>query len=373
MIQADMKGVGIISSGEVFGGIEKHILELSKWLYSNGVRVEVVLFSQGVLAQKLKEAGVPVEVVRPRCTCDPILPFTLARAISRRNLGVVHTHGYRATLNCALAQRITSFKMVQTVHGKDEIANTQFIGKLKDQGYSILERAGARLAKADICFVTKELARLYGRRYPDNKKCVIYNGLEVPGKIIAEKPDILEPTRFNLGLFARLIPVKGIGIAIEAIRLLGASTRVKLYIFGDGPLKNTLLEQSRGLEGVISFQGFRHDVVDFVPFFDALVVPSLHEGMPFVLLEALAYGRPVIASRVGGMAEVLENGKNALLVPPHSSQDLAVAINKVSEDSGLAEILGNEAYDLYCEKFNVEGMGRAYFDVYYGRGNSLSG
>jgi glycosyltransferase involved in cell wall biosynthesis len=114
----------------------------------------------------------------------------------------------------------------------------------------------------------------------------------------------------------------------------------------------------------VHFHGFRRDAHNFIAHCDALLMPSLHEGLPYTLLEAMALGTPVIASRVGGLAETIQDGATGLLVPPGSATGLAEAIGKLIADPALRARLGDAARRLQRASYSLEAMASSYLDVY---------
>jgi glycosyltransferase involved in cell wall biosynthesis len=118
------------------------------------------------------------------------------------------------------------------------------------------------------------------------------------------------------------------------------------------------------LESRVSFHGFRNNSYDYVAHADALLMPSLHEGLPYTALEAMALRTPIIASRVGGLAEALDDGRTAMLVPPKEPADLAAAIAHLASSPALAKRLRDEAYEDVGNRFSARTMGLQYVRVF---------
>jgi glycosyltransferase involved in cell wall biosynthesis len=114
----------------------------------------------------------------------------------------------------------------------------------------------------------------------------------------------------------------------------------------------------------VQIQGFRRNVYDYIAHCDVLLMPSLHEGLPYTLLEAMALGIPVIASRVGGLAEVIQDGATGLLITPGNVSVLADAIRRLIADPSLRARLGDEALRLQRAKYSLEAMASSYLNVY---------
>ncbi len=132
-----------------------------------------------------------------------------------------------------------------------------------------------------------------------------------------------------------LVEQKGLEYLIEACKILKGDIEFTLVVVGDGPLKKEMEKRSKGLN--IIFTGFRRDVNRFMKDADILVLPSISEGLGFVVLESMAVGTPVLATKVGGIPELIENGKNGLLVEPRDPIALADGIKKLLKENELRE------------------------------------
>jgi glycosyltransferase involved in cell wall biosynthesis len=150
----------------------------------------------------------------------------------------------------------------------------------------------------------------------------------------------IAPDAFVVGTVGRLVPIKGIEYLIEAfaqIHRRQGPQEGKLVIVGDGPLRAVLGQcaESHGVSGNVRFLGMRTDVYNLMSAFDVFVLSSLHEGVPMVLLEAMALGVPIVASRVGGIPEILQDRREALLVPARDAGALASQIGVLAGSSEL--------------------------------------
>lgn len=139
----------------------------------------------------------------------------------------------------------------------------------------------------------------------------------------------LRPPRPVVGLIGRLVPEKGGHVFLRAVSLVRAVVpQARFVVVGDGPLRDTLEQRaaSLGVADVVDFVGFRSDVRELMCALDVLAVPSLSDGSPLVVLEAMATGVPVVASETGGLPDLVRPGENGLLVRPGDAEDLARAI-----------------------------------------------
>jgi glycosyltransferase involved in cell wall biosynthesis len=147
-----------------------------------------------------------------------------------------------------------------------------------------------------------------------------------------------------IGCVGRLVPVKGISYLIAALpEIIRAVPSAQLVVVGDGPERDPLERQARhlGMAGQVRFVGWRSDLERIYPDLDVVVLPSLREGTPVVLIEAMAAGRPVVATRVGGVPDVVADGDTGLLVPSRDPRALAEAVAKILQGTLLARRLGD--------------------------------
>ena len=155
-------------------------------------------------------------------------------------------------------------------------------------------------------------------------------------------------------------------MAIEAMSSPDMPENVQLHIIGVGPTESGLkaLAKARDVADRVHFLGFRRNVFDYLAHCDILLMPSLHEGLPYTLLEAMALKTPIIASRIGGLAEVLEDGKTGLLSTQGDPESLALAIVKLHSDSEYRQRLCDNAHLLQRTDYSIDGMMSRYEAVY---------
>jgi L-malate glycosyltransferase len=278
----------------------------------------------------------------------------------------VHVHGYKATVFCTIARRKHRFAMVKTEHGLPEPMAGSRTRAWRDRLYRRVEAIAARTAGASVCYVTRDLRDYHRRSHAGLRAVVIPNGVERMDRSGFPRPPELAQGRFNLVVAGRLDLVKGHHVAIEALATDGLPPDAHLCIVGDGPRAGELiaLARSSGVEQRVHVIGFRRNVYDYIAHGDALLMPSLHEGLPYTLLEAMALGVPIIASRVGGLAEVLEHEVTALLVEPQVPAALAAAIRRLRDDPTLAARIGERAQQLQRARYSLEAMTSSYLEVY---------
>jgi len=194
----------------------------------------------------------------------------------------------------------------------------------------------------------------------------IPSGVEL-GPVLSAAPTCLVPDGPVVGAVARLVPVKGLHHLIDAAPLvLRHCPRARFLLVGEGEMRPALeaRARARGLQAHILFTGFREDVASVIAGTDLVVLPSINEGMGRVLVMAMALGKPIVASRVGGVAELLGEGEAGILVPPGDPAALAEAITTLLRDSQRARTLG-EAGRRRAPRYSAEAMLEALAKLYH--------
>jgi glycosyltransferase involved in cell wall biosynthesis len=238
---------------------------------------------------------------------------------------------------------------------------------LKLVAYERLEFLACRFLQAHNVFVTKDLMHRKIRENQKVRRSVIYNGID-PAIALAQ----VDPNPFeNSGVFrfvclGRLEAVKSLDVALAALKSVYRDNNCSLEIVGNGSEDTYLKEHSRqlGLDAVAKFHGFQTNPYPFMRHANCLLIPSAHEGLPYTLLEAMALGTPIIATRVGGLAEILEDEKTALLVPHGDVDALANAMHRLMLNSNLQKALVANAQALLRSQFTLARMVDQYLSVY---------
>jgi glycosyltransferase involved in cell wall biosynthesis len=200
--------------------------------------------------------------------------------------------------------------------------------------------------RADRIIVPSEYLGRWVRSWgvPENKIEVIYNGIELHP--VAAEADLVFPTPTNLATIARLVSWKRIEGIIDAVSQLDD---VGLIVTGDGPLRHDLEEHALrcGVAGRVFFAGTRNssEIPSILAACDVFVLNSTYEGLPHVVLEAMAAGLPVVATAVGGTPEVVQNGTNGLLVDPNDPDELLNALSRLVADPALRRKLAQRGTD----------------------------
>ncbi len=354
----------MLSPGELFGGVETMVLGLCSRLPDAGVNVLPVLFHNHELAARLRRAGIEPVILRARHRYDPGAARALARLVERHGIRVVHTHGYRAIVTAAAGPRLGAH-VVKTEHGLPE-SGGQLLGRAKSRFNHALDAWATKRMRASVCYVTADIMQRYDGAHAGLDRRVIHNGIDPLAREGRPRPAALEPGFFHAGIVGRVSQVKGIPFALRAMASAAVPGNVRLNIIGSGSLEAQLRKEvsSLGLGDRVRFHGFQRDVVDWLAQLDVLLMPSLHEGLPYTLLEAMSLGVPVVASRVGGLAEVLRDGETGLLVDVGDADGLAGALGRLANDPVVARGLGEAAAREQRGGYTLAGMVGEYVEVY---------
>jgi len=361
------KGIAICSVGELFGGVERHILGLLSGLQANSIKALLVLFHDGELAAQARNQGFELIILPSQNWTLWKTSQTLAGILRQRKIRVVHVHGYKATVFCAMVRRWYRFAMVKTEHGLPEPMTGRPLRTLLDRFYHFLDTAATRMSDATVCYVTEDLRAHHMHTHTGLQVTVIPNGVPNMNREQFKRPLELRADWFNLAIVGRIDTVKGHHVAIEALATPDTSPSTHLQIVGVGPKECELrsLAKMRGIADRVHFLGFRRNVYDYLAHCDILLMPSLHEGLPYTLLEAMSLGKPIIASRIGGLAEVVEHRTTGLLIPVADPSILGNAIRELCDDLELRKQIAEGARRLQQSRYSLDAMAIRYFEVYH--------
>jgi glycosyltransferase involved in cell wall biosynthesis len=316
------------------------------------------------LRGKVEMVEVPWLVRDPSPLKDVAALFTIYRFLRQRRVHLVHTHTSKAGILGRVAARLAGVpRLVHTPHGH---IFTGYAGRRLTAFFILLERWAATFTDRIIGLTEQEVRDHLDRKIGRPGQFVsIASGVELgqfetaQGEARAVKASLgLPPGARLIGSVGRLEPVKGHGYLLEAFGTLAARfPELYLALVGEGELLPELRSHARrlGLAHRILFLGWRDDVPALLHTFDLFVLPSLNEGMGRALVEAMAAGLPIVASRAGGIHEVLEDGEAGLLVETGSASALAQGIETLLLDPALGSRLGKAARER-ASRYSLEAM-----------------
>jgi glycosyltransferase involved in cell wall biosynthesis len=358
--------IAICTVGELFGGVERHVLGAIAGLAGQGTDVLLMLFHDGELAAQARAMGTDPVILPTGNLAALTTARRLASILDQRGIKVVHVHGYKATVFCAIARRWHPFAVVKTEHGLPEPMTGNPFRVWRDRLYHLVDDVATRAARAAVCYVTEDLREHHQHAHAGLRTTAIPNGVESMDRRRFPRPPELRADCFNLLIVGRVDLVKGHHLAIEALAMQQVPADVHLHILGEGPrrLELTALAAARGIRDRVHLLGFRRNAYDYIANCDGLLMPSLHEGLPYTLLEGMALGVPVIASRVGGLAEVVSDGTTGILIQRGDVAELAAAMLRLHQDPALGARLGDAGQRLQRARYSLDSMTAAYLEVY---------
>ncbi len=355
------------------GGGETYLFLLADRLPRDRYAFSVLCPSEGLLTERLRRIGihvVPFEIPR---LLSPAAMLRLIRLLRQHRPDIVQSHGARPNLYAALAGRWAQVPIiVSTIH------NSLYdypISSVRRSLYLLGERLTFTLVDQMVCVAEALAQDLKERSGRDPRKVqVIQNGVDLeafdPGTVDGSKVRRelgLEEDTPLIGIVGRMTPQKGhLDLLTALVQIKAAIPTVKALIVGDGPLRAELVQYARThcLDGCCIFTGMREDIPTIMGALDVVALPSLSEGLPFILLEAMAMGKPVVATRVNGVSEVVEDGVTALLVPPRAPDMLARAVITLLHNRELGSRLGVAARQQAERRFGLDRMMREVETLY---------
>ena len=345
------------------GGAQTYVAHL---LPALATRFEVVVgaHGDGPLRDAAHAAGVRFVALRyVRHALHPghdlLGLIELVALIRRERPDIVHANSSKAGVLGRLAAALTRVPVrVFTVHGWAFKAYSGLVSRL----YRWADRLMAPLTSATICVSeTERAAGLAAHTCGTERTVVIPNAVDVEAAPHA-RHDGDPPRIVTVG---RLAPPKDILTLLRALAAVDAKT-FSVLVVGDGPDRAAAETEIRalGLAGAVELAGERRDVPALLASADVFVLSSLSEGAPFSILEAMAAGLPVIASDVGGVAELVADGETGLLVPPADPARLAEALERLLQDRSLRRRLGEAGHARARDRFDLPALQRAHFELY---------
>jgi|SRR6185369_16413786 len=287
-----------------------------------------------------------------------------AMYLRKNNIQFVQTHMNWANIYGSIAAFLAGVRnIVCTFHGANEYDKKGVIGVLYHVVHRYLVRRIARLGLAVSCEI-KEC--IIAKKYmPRDRIFVMPNAVPIPiiDNFSRERPRNL----LSIGVVGRLVPEKGFIFLLNAIQLISTKQyQFEVSILGNGPLMAELTNRinSQHLNQTIFLRGMCKDVSAWYKQFDLFVMSSISEGEPMALLEAMSYGLPVVATRVGAIPVVVRDGIEGILVEPGDVNGLAKAIVRMLEDKSLRESMGTNARKRIIETRSIEILVQRYLELY---------
>lgn len=354
-----------------FGGAQKYVYDLATNLPKEQFETAVALGGSGTLIKKLHEQCIRVlpifSLTRDiNAFSDLFAFFEIWSIIRLEKPDVVHLNSAKASGLGALAARLAGVpRIIFTAHGWAFNEERPFLQRIVIKFFSWITVFLANKTVAVSGAVHKDTRNWL---FIQNKIITIHNGVEHTEFLSREEARSLLFARTEtqilkdsliIGTIAELHKNKGLLYAIEAIATLAKNNPSLFYFIlgaGEEQKKLTGLIKQHGLQERFFLLGFVENAANYLKAFDAFVLPSIKEGLPYVLLEAGLAGLPVIASRVGGIPEIIEDGKTGLLVPPQNADALCEAMLRLSDSPSMRGSFGTALKERVIGDFSLKTM-----------------
>jgi glycosyltransferase involved in cell wall biosynthesis len=306
----------------------------------------VSLRKKDLSEETLESFGVDITYLH-KSKFDPATLPALLKVIDRKQIDILHLHGYGATTFGRLAGGMR--KIPTLLHEHANLTDTPWFQKIADRMLEPMTDIAIAVSQSTADFVIK------ARQIPEHKVKVVYLGVPLEEfsrprsdaeRAAARAEHGMSPGDFIVGCVTRLHDSKGNSYLVEAARqVLNHRSNAKFYLFGEGPLREPLEQQARalGLGDRFVFGGFARDVASVLSAFDISVFPSLWEGTPLTVFEALAMGKPIVATDADGLLDVLRHDRDALIVPKRNAAALATTIVRMMDEPATRARLSEAA------------------------------
>jgi glycosyltransferase involved in cell wall biosynthesis len=365
-----------VSAGDAWAGNE---VQASTLLRALSKRPEVSLYAivlyDGRLAQELRSFGVTVHVVNEQHKSFPRLISGCAQFVKGKNIQILHSHSYKENLVALLLSHSCKVPhLVRTQHGLPPPYS--IARNLKHWFVLAADQLAAKYTRARIVGVSSDLGEYWKRHVDPRRVVVVHNGADLervdsgllPGE--AKTRLGIAGDSFVVGIAARLEGVKRLDLFVATARYLADRIPKSAFVIaGEGrqkePLQRLILQS--GMRDRVALLGERKDVYDVLRAMDVLLICSDHEGIPMVMLEAMALGVAVVSRKVGGIPEVIRDRVTGILVPSDSPEELGRACMLLFERplwrADLAQVAHDEIHQRYSADKNAEIMVELYRSI----------
>ena len=351
-----------------FGGLERILRDFAAYLDRETYQFSAcALDADGVVGEEIQEMGLPVFVLGKKPGVDLKLPLALYRLFRTERIDIVHTHNFSPLLYAALPARFAGVRgIVHTDHNRiirPDVMRRMVVERWLSHCVDIITAVSTQ--------VKRDLVR-YEKIHPDRIR-VIRNGINTAPPVPNISPHDLRrdlgisPDAQVVGVCSRLAAGKGIMYLLQAAGpILKLHPGTVFLIVGDGEAREDLERMADRVcpNKSVIFTGFRSDIQNILGLLDVYVLPSLFEGTPLGLLEAMAVGKAVVATRVGSNEEIVEDGVTGRLIDPRRADQLVEAIGGFLSSPSNRERMGCAAAEHVRSLFSLDRMMREYDMLY---------
>jgi glycosyltransferase involved in cell wall biosynthesis len=360
-----MKILQVAYRSKISGG-EKVLFDLATSMDERGHEVSVVCPDPGQLPDELRKAGIESTIIPFHKTYDIRAARRLAKLIKSKKIDVLHSHSMLTNIISRVAGKLSNVPVsVSTEHLTMELGrggrSKETIERLKARYYRMLDNYTSRFNQQVIAVSNAVRDDLIEQGIPAERITVIQNGINIPdidpdagGRIRRELG--VKPKDTVIGAVGRLSPQKDYPTLLRAFKEVKRSCpRAILLIAGDGYLRENLekLTDELGIRERVKFLGYQSNVLEVVSSFDIYALSSLWEGLPLAVLEAMAMGKPVVATNVPGTEEAVNEGETGFLVPLKDDHSLSQRIIGLVRNKEKAQVMGEAGRRRWQDCFSL--------------------
>jgi glycosyltransferase involved in cell wall biosynthesis len=335
-----------IDTERVWRGGQDQLLTLLKGLHRRGHRIHLICVPNTLLESRARGSGIAVYPLRIRSEVGLVSFFRLLFAIRRIRPEILAFNTPKPILLGTLASRFSSVRT--------RIIFRRVNFPLRKGIFTLVKYTWGIDCVIAISESIRQQMKIGG--VPSSKIRTIYEGIDLSTAARHNRAET-HPKPAVVGTVAHLSPEKGLKYLIEAASLIPeVQKRLRFVIVGDGECLKELeqMAESKGLSDIFEFAGFHSDTFQYMKSFDIFVLPSLSEGLSSAILEAMASSLPIVATKVGGIPELVTDGENGLLVAPADPEALAVAIQRLAENPEESIRMGLRGRERMENQFTLE-------------------
>lgn len=338
------------------GGAERFLVSLVKYLDKNKIKPIVCCLNwKGEWAKELEDRGIKVIALNKKGKFDIAVIFSLIRVIRQYDISIVNTHLWAADALGRMAAILAGVPViVSTIHSLDlwkkwwHMVIDKLLSYRTNMFIAVSESAKnhyintEKIALSKVAYIPNAIEI---EKFKNNEDCsYLYYELE-----LKKEESII------LACIGRLNEEKGHKYLLEALSSLNGRYNIKLLVVGEGPLRNSLqsMVHSLQLNDKIKFLGQRNDIPQILEISDCLILSSIYEGLPSCILEAMAAGKPVIATKVGGIPDLIVEEETGFMVPSQDSHALALAIEKLINLPDKGKKMGINGREIANDNFSI--------------------
>jgi glycosyltransferase involved in cell wall biosynthesis len=358
----------IITHDLALGGLQQVIVNICNTINRDIFTPSILcLRDLGDYLPEIEKLGIQIHLIPQKKGTDYFSFLKVAQILRREKIDIIHTHNTQPFMDGVVGGMLAGIKtIVHTDHARDFPDKRRymfaewFLSHFVYKVVAVSEHTALNLQKFE--------------KISPKKIRVVYNGIDggiqndaVIDKALKRKEIGIAASGPVLGIGVRLSEQKGITYLLNAMpEIIRLFPEITLVIAGKGPLEKKLNEEALALniQTHVLFTGMRLDIPELLKMFDCYVLPSLWEGLPMVLLEAMAAGCPIVATDVGGVSSILRSGENGILVKPANPRELAKAICTMLSDHALRTRCIKNGQRIFNDKFDSRVMTRSYEKLY---------